>query len=71
MVMTLGDVLFATGKADLQPGAMNTIDRLAVFLSGYPGKTVVIEGFTDNTGTDSFNQGLSERRAREVLVKPS
>lgn len=66
MVMTLGDVLFATGKADLQPGAMNTVDRLAVFLSEYPGKTVVIEGFTDNTGTDAFNQGLSERRAASV-----
>jgi outer membrane protein OmpA-like peptidoglycan-associated protein len=63
MVMTLGDVLFATGKADLQPGAMNTVDRLAVFLSEYPDKTVLIEGFTDNTGTDAFNQGLSERRA--------
>lgn len=66
MVMTLGDVLFATGKADLQPGAMNTVDRLAVFLSEYPDKTVVIEGFTDNTGTDAFNQGLSERRAAAV-----
>ena len=66
MVMTLGDVLFATGKADLQPGAMNTVDRLAVFLSQYPDKTVLIEGFTDNTGTDAFNQGLSERRAAAV-----
>jgi len=66
MVMTLGDVLFATGKADLQPGAMSTVDRLALFLSEYPSKTVVIEGFTDNTGTDSFNQGLSERRAASV-----
>lgn len=66
MVMTLGDVLFATGKADLQPGAMNTVDRLAVFLSEYPDKTVLIEGFTDNTGTDAFNQGLSERRAAAV-----
>jgi outer membrane protein OmpA-like peptidoglycan-associated protein len=66
MVMTLGDVLFATGKADLQPGAMNTVDRLAVFLSQYPDKTVLIEGFTDNTGTDAFNQGLSERRAASV-----
>jgi len=66
MVMTLGDVLFATGKADLQPGAMNTVDRLAVFLSEYPDKTVLIEGFTDNTGTDAFNQGLSERRAASV-----
>lgn len=66
MVMTLGDVLFATGKADLQPGAMNTIDRLAVFLAEYPNKTLLIEGYTDNVGTDNFNQGLSDRRAASV-----
>jgi outer membrane protein OmpA-like peptidoglycan-associated protein len=66
MVMTLGDVLFATGKADLQPGAMSTIDRLAEFLAEYPEKTVLIEGHTDSTGSESFNQGLSERRAMAV-----
>jgi OmpA-OmpF porin, OOP family len=66
MVMTLGDVLFATGKADLQPGAMSTIDRLARFLEEYPNKTVLIEGYTDSVGTESFNQGLSERRAASV-----
>lgn len=66
IVMTLGDVLFSTGKADLQPGAMSTIERLANFLAEYPNKTVVIEGHTDNVGTDTYNQGLSERRALSV-----
>ncbi|MCB1841371.1 MAG: OmpA family protein [Halioglobus sp.] len=66
MVMTLGDVLFSTGKADLQPGAMSTIRRLADFLAEYPDKTVLIEGFTDSTGSAEFNQGLSERRALSV-----
>ena len=66
MVMTLGDVLFATGKADLQPGAMSTISRLAEFLAEYPKKTVLIEGHTDSVGTDAYNQGLSERRAMAV-----
>lgn len=71
MVMTLGDVLFATAKADLQPGADSTIQRLAGFLEEYPEKTVLIEGFTDSTGGADFNQGLSERRAlavRQALV---
>jgi outer membrane protein OmpA-like peptidoglycan-associated protein len=66
MVMTLGDVLFATAKAELQPGAASTIERLANFLGEYPEKTVLIEGFTDSTGSADFNQGLSERRALSV-----
>jgi outer membrane protein OmpA-like peptidoglycan-associated protein len=64
-------VLFATGKAELQPGAATTIQRLANFLEEYPEKTVLIEGFTDSTGSADFNQGLSERRAlsvRQALV---
>lgn len=66
MVMTLGDVLFATGKAELQPGALSTMQRLADFLAEYPEKTVLIEGFTDSTGSAEFNQRLSERRALAV-----
>lgn len=66
MVMTLGDVLFSTGKADLQPGAMSTIDRLGLFMAEYPSKTLLIEGYTDNVGEEAFNQGLSERRAASV-----
>jgi outer membrane protein OmpA-like peptidoglycan-associated protein len=66
MVMTLGDVLFATGKAELQPGAMSTIERLAEFLEEYPNKSVLIEGHTDSVGSEAFNQGLSERRAMAV-----
>ena len=63
MVITLGDVLFATGKADLQPGAMRIIERLARFMTEYPAKTVLIEGYTDNVGSAPFNMVLSERRA--------
>ena len=66
MVITLGDVLFSTGKADLQPGAMSTIERLALFMAEYPAKTVLIEGYTDDVGSENFNLGLSERRAASV-----
>ncbi|MCU7891380.1 MAG: OmpA family protein [Candidatus Thiodiazotropha sp. (ex Ustalcina ferruginea)] len=59
-------VLFSTGKTELLPGAMNTIDKLAKFLAEYPEKTLLVEGHTDNVGSDTFNQDLSERRALSV-----
>jgi len=66
LVLTLGDVLFASGKADLLSGATGNLDRLAAFLNKYPDRTVVIEGYTDNVGSEQYNQGLSERRAESV-----
>ncbi|MES9944948.1 MAG: OmpA family protein [Candidatus Thiodiazotropha sp.] len=66
IVLTLGDVLFSTGKTELLPGAMTTIDKLASFLAEYPDKTLLVEGHTDNVGTDEYNQNLSERRALSV-----
>lgn len=66
MVITLGDVLFDTGRAELKPGGMSNVQKLAVFLRQYPQRRVMIEGFTDNVGSDSLNQQLSERRAESV-----
>jgi outer membrane protein OmpA-like peptidoglycan-associated protein len=66
MVLTLGDVLFDTGRATLKPGAMRSIDRLATFLSEHPERRVRIEGYTDSVGRDDYNQQLSEQRADAV-----
>lgn len=66
MVMTLGDVLFETGKAELMPGAVTMIRRLAQFMQQYQDKRVLIEGHTDSTGSASFNLRLSEDRANAV-----
>ncbi|MEP7208527.1 MAG: OmpA family protein [Casimicrobiaceae bacterium] len=66
MVLTLGDVLFDTGRAELKPGADRTIDQLATFLRENADRTVEIEGYTDSTGADALNQVLSERRAIAV-----
>jgi outer membrane protein OmpA-like peptidoglycan-associated protein len=66
MVITLGDVLFDTGKAELKPGAMNTVERLAGFLNEHPDLKVLIEGHTDSRGSADYNLGLSERRADSV-----
>lgn len=66
MVLTLGDVLFDVGKADLKPAAERTIARLADFMAQYPERRVLIEGYTDSTGDEGFNQRLSEDRANSV-----
>jgi outer membrane protein OmpA-like peptidoglycan-associated protein len=66
MVLTLGDVLFATGEATLSPGAMMTIEKLTEFMEKYPNRGVVIEGHTDNVGTAEYNMALSSRRAYAV-----
>ncbi len=66
LVLTLGDVLFDTGKASLKPGAYGTVDRLATALKQDPSRRVMIEGHTDSVGEDDFNQSLSENRAMSV-----
>jgi outer membrane protein OmpA-like peptidoglycan-associated protein len=66
LVVTLGDVLFDTGKAGLKPGATSNLNKLVAFLNQYPDRTVVIEGYTDSVGSEDYNQGLSERRADSV-----
>ena len=66
IVMTLGDILFTTGRAELTPGAYDRIDRLARFMQRYPARTVKIEGHTDSTGNADSNLRLSENRAQAV-----
>jgi outer membrane protein OmpA-like peptidoglycan-associated protein len=66
MVMTLGDVLFDTGRAQLKSGATRKVDQLAQFLMEHPDRRVQIEGFTDSVGSDSYNEDLSQRRADAV-----
>jgi outer membrane protein OmpA-like peptidoglycan-associated protein len=66
MVLTLGDVLFDTNKATLKPGADQRIDRLATFLQKNPNERLIIEGYTDSTGSEDYNQELSQRRAQSV-----
>jgi outer membrane protein OmpA-like peptidoglycan-associated protein len=69
LVLTVGDVLFDAGKAELGPGAQRSIDKLADFLKAYPKRTVLIEGHTDNTGDEDFNLKLSQQRADAVRDK--
>jgi len=66
LVLTLGDVLFDTGRATLKPGADRTIERLAQALKDNQNTRVMIEGHTDSVGSEEYNIGLSERRAEAV-----
>jgi outer membrane protein OmpA-like peptidoglycan-associated protein len=66
LVLTLGDVLFDTGRAELNPGAGRKLDQLAQFLSDHKDRRVQIDGFTDSVGSDAYNEQLSQRRADAV-----
>lgn len=66
LVVTLGDLLFATGRSELTGGAGPNLNRLATFLREYPDRTVYIEGHTDSVGSAESNYLLSQRRAESV-----
>jgi outer membrane protein OmpA-like peptidoglycan-associated protein len=66
LVVTLGDVAFATDSSDLLASSQRAITRLTAFLVEHPEHTVRVEGFTDSVGRSDYNQGLSERRAAAV-----
>jgi len=71
LVVNMGDVLFDTAKADLRPGAREALAKLSGIVLNYPSLQLTIEGHTDSTGTEEFNQRLSEKRAdgvRDYLV---
>ncbi len=66
LVVTLGDVLFMSGKATLLSAAQKNIGKVANFLNQNPERNVLIGGHTDNRGSDKYNLGLSQRRADAV-----
>ena len=68
LVVTLGDMLFDTGKAELKSGATRELDNITTFLKDNPERQVMIEGFTDSVGGDAYNRGLSEQRADAVCA---
>ena len=60
------DVLFDINSAVLKPGANTEINRVSQVLVQYPQTTIQIAGHTDSTGSEVYNQQLSERRAMSV-----
>ncbi len=68
MVITLGDVLFDVNRAELKPGGLRMVDQLAAVLKEFPQRNALVEGFTDSTGSDAYNQALSDQRANAVRL---
>jgi outer membrane protein OmpA-like peptidoglycan-associated protein len=67
VVITLDDeVLFDVDRSELKPGAMTQLQRIADVMKNDTQRDVLIEGHTDSTGSDSYNLGLSQRRAQAV-----
>ena len=65
-VITIGDMLFDTNRAQLKSGGLRSVDQLAEFFRSNPGRNALVEGFTDSTGSESTNLELSDRRADAV-----
>jgi len=67
-VITLGDVLFDVDRSSLKPAGMRMVGQLAEAMKADPQRSVLVEGFTDSTGADAYNQTLSTERADAVRV---
>jgi len=61
-----GNVTFATNSSDLSPAFFDVLNSVGKVLGEFNKTVVEVAGHTDNTGTDAYNQGLSERRAGAV-----
>ena len=68
ILVNLSDgVTFDVGSSTLKPEFRATLDKVAQSLIQYPNSLVDVYGHTDSTGSDAFNQTLSESRARTVM----
>ncbi len=61
-----GNVTFATNSSDLSPGFFDVLTSVSKVLDEFDQTVVEVAGHTDSTGSDAYNQGLSERRANSV-----
>lgn len=59
-------VLFDFNKSNVNPAAEPTLNKLLEILNKYPDTNIELQGHTDNTGSEKYNQTLSEKRARSV-----
>jgi outer membrane protein OmpA-like peptidoglycan-associated protein len=66
VITVSGAVLFAHARADINPAASETLNRVAAMLRTVPDRHVVVEGYTDSTGDPGVNERLSVARAEGV-----
>src|SRR5690606_1451014 len=62
------DVRFEYDKSDLTAQAKANLDKLVPVFNEYPDTDILVVGFTDSKGSDTYNQGLSERRSASVVA---
>lgn len=60
------NITFATDSAEINPNFYSVLDSVAIVLSEFSKTSIDVAGFTDSTGSDMYNQELSERRANRV-----
>jgi outer membrane protein OmpA-like peptidoglycan-associated protein len=65
-VTVKNDVLFDYNSAGLRSASRSSLREMANVFEQYPNTTLAVEGFTDSTGSASYNERLSERRASSV-----
>lgn len=61
-----GNITFDLNQSSIQPSFMDTLESVALVLKEYDKTIIQIEGHTDSSGSDSYNQLLSEQRASSV-----
>ena len=61
------DITFDVDRADIKPQFYRTLNAVAIVLNAYPETDVLIAGHTDSTGSEAYNQRLSEARAAAVM----
>ena len=66
LIVNMSDVLFDFNQYTLKPGAREKLAKVSGILLSYPNLQMQIEGYTDNIGSDEYNQKLSEERADSV-----
>jgi len=66
LIVNMSDILFDTAQFNLRPAAREGLAKVAGILLGHPGLNLEVEGHTDSVGGESYNQHLSEQRARSV-----
>jgi len=63
-----GNITFPTNQSDLKADFNKVLDSIAIVLEEFEKTVIVVAGFTDSTGSESYNQALSEKRAASVAT---